>query len=256
MTESGTWVYAVTHEAGPDVLAGVPGVAAEPLRTTGTHGLTAVVGTVPLATFGEQALRRNLEDIDWLATVARAHDAVVAAVARSAPAVPFRMATVYFDDARVRSLLAESADGFHAALSRVAGRSEWGVKVTLDVRRLTEPVPAGGGRGGTGTAYLQRRRQQNQARERADQLAVEHADEIHAALATHAVDACLHRPQSPALAGQALPMILNAAYLVDNGAVGEFTAAVGREDDRRHGVGLELTGPWPAYSFASIGPRP
>ena len=57
-------------------------------------------------------------------------------------AVPFRLATVYFDDGRVRSLLRERADGLRAALACVTGRSEWGVKAYADeVRRHTFPAP-------------------------------------------------------------------------------------------------------------------
>ncbi|MFC4853025.1 GvpL/GvpF family gas vesicle protein [Actinophytocola glycyrrhizae] len=270
MPEHGTWVYVVVEGVEPNLLTGMTGVAGEPVRTTGANGLTAVVGTVPLAAFGEDALHRNLEDIDWLARVAQAHDAVVAAVARAVPAVPFRMATVYFDDDRVGSLLEDRGDGFRAALSRVDGRSEWGVKALLDVNELSEAAPAEASdrRGsGAGAAYLRRKREHHLLRERIDELAVEHADEIHATLTALAVDACLHRPQSPALSQQKspggdsrtpgiLPMILNAAYLVDNGAVEEFAHEVGRQDERRPGVELELTGPWPAYSFSSIGLEP
>lgn len=265
MPEHGTWVYAVVNGADgadgvdPNLLAGMTGVAGEPPRTTSANGLTAVVGTVPLATFGEDALRRNLEDIDWLARVAQAHDAVVATVARAVPAVPFRMATVYFDDSGVGALLDGRGDGFRATLARVAGRAEWGVKALLDVSGLSgaEPAAAGGQRGsGAGAAYLRRRREHHLVREQIDQLAVDHADAIHAALTALAVDACLHRPQSPALAQQKLPMILNAAYLVEDDAAGDFAHAVGRLAEQRTGVELELTGPWPAYSFASIGLEP
>lgn len=259
MPEHGTWVYAVAEGVAPDLLTGVRGVAGEPLRTTGAHGLTAVVGTVPLAEFGEDALRRNLEDLDWLARVAHAHDAVVATLAGVVPAVPFRMATVYFDDSRVETLLDERGDDLRAALAHVTGRSEWGVKALLDVGRRGEAVPATAGdqRGsGAGAEYLRRRREHHLARERLDQLAAEHADAIHATLTGLAVDACLHRPHSPALAQKNLPMILNAAYLVENDAIGEFADAVQDLKERRPGVELELTGPWPAYSFASIGGEP
>lgn len=259
MPEHGTWVYAVVEGVDPDLLTGMTGVAGEPVRATGASGLTAVVGTVPLASFGEDALRRNLEDIDWLARVAQAHDAVVAAVARAVPAVPFRMATVYFDDTRVESFLDGHADGFRAALSRIAGRSEWGVKALLDVSELgaEERGRPDGPRGsGAGAEYLRRRRAHHLARERADRIAAEQADEIHAALAALAADACLHRPQSQALAQQKAPMILNAAYLVDDGAAAAFADAVDRLDEGRPGVELELTGPWPAYSFATIGAGP
>ncbi|MGH3757913.1 GvpL/GvpF family gas vesicle protein [Actinophytocola sp.] len=256
MTEHGTWVYAVARGLDPGLLAELTGVADETVRPIGEGGLTAVAGSVPLATFGEAALRRNLEDLDWLAGVARAHDAVVTALARSGPAAPFRLATVYFDDARVSSLLRDQAHGLHEALDRITGRSEWGVKAVLDVSRLPEHTPAGAGPepSGAGAAYLRRKREQRTARELVERLAVEWAEEIHTALAALAVDARHHRPQSSALAGTSSPMILNAAYLVDDGAADEFARAVHGQGERREKeVTLELTGPWPAYSFASIG---
>lgn len=71
MTDTtGTWMYAVTdgtlvgHET-----EGASGVAGEQVRTVQEGGLTAVVGTVPLDDFGEAALARNLEDLDWLERV-------------------------------------------------------------------------------------------------------------------------------------------------------------------------------------------
>lgn len=256
MTEYGTWVYAVTPEAEPEPQ--LAGVAGEPVRGVTEDGLTAVVGTVPLATFGEEALRRNLESLDWLAGVARAHDAVVATVARSGPAVPFRMATVYFDDDRVRALLRDLGAEFRQTLARLTGRMEWGVKVTLDVSRVPErePVGAAGSRPDrAGAAYLRRKREQQLVRERVEQLGAKHAQEIHAALAALAVDARLNRPHNPALSGQDRPMILNGAYLVADPAAAEFVRAVADQNSSHEELELEITGPWPAYSFASLGQR-
>ena len=55
-------------------------------------GLTAIVGDVGDRDYGEAALRRHLEDLDWLARTARAHHAVLAAVAERGPVVPMRLA--------------------------------------------------------------------------------------------------------------------------------------------------------------------
>ena len=67
---------------------GLHGVSGEPVRAVTTAGLTAAVGTVGLDEYGEEGLRRNLEDLDWLAANARAHDAVIAAIARFGPSCP------------------------------------------------------------------------------------------------------------------------------------------------------------------------
>ncbi len=58
--DDGVWVYAVTGDGPfPGGISGIRGVAGEELRTVTDSGFTAVVGTVRLDTFGEEALRRT-----------------------------------------------------------------------------------------------------------------------------------------------------------------------------------------------------
>ena len=78
MSTEAVWLYAVVHGDGAeDRIARLRGVAGEPVRAVADGGLLAAVGTVALDEFGEEAVRRNLEDLDWLAAKARAHDAVI-----------------------------------------------------------------------------------------------------------------------------------------------------------------------------------
>lgn len=256
MTEDvGVWLYAVTRGVPQEKLTGLTGVAGEPLRTLEAAGLTAVVGSVSLGEFGEQPLRRNLEDLDWLDATARAHDAVVTAVVRCAPTIPLRLATVYLDDARICGLLTERRADFEAALRRVSGRTEWGVKAYGDPATLTasatETQNATGG-AGAGTAYLLRRRAELSAQEAVERRAAAHAEEIHAELLRHATAGRCHPATDPVLTGKRAWMVLNGTYLVDDDRVAEFAATVAALEDKLTGIHLELSGPWPPYSFASI----
>jgi hypothetical protein len=129
----GVWAYAIMHaDRAEERVGGLRGVAGEPVRVVSADGLAAAVGTVGLGEFGQDALRRNLEDLDWLAAKARAHDAVVSGIARFGPVIPVRMATLYLDDRRVEQLLADRHAAFDAALHRVSGREELGVKAYAD----------------------------------------------------------------------------------------------------------------------------
>jgi hypothetical protein len=47
-----------------------------------------------------------------------------------------------------------------------------------------------------------------------------------------------------------MPTLLNAAYLLDASAVVTFTAAVAGLATAHPELRVELTGPWPPYSFA------
>ena len=100
-------------------------------------------------------------------------------------------------------------------------------------------------------AYLKKRRAQMTARQDARRDGVEGAREVHAGLARHAAQARLHPPQSPQLSGERTPMLLNAAYLLDAADGVSFTAAVTGQATSHPELRIELTGPWPPYSFAA-----
>ncbi|WP_329409883.1 GvpL/GvpF family gas vesicle protein [Nocardia vinacea] len=263
MTEQvGVWLYAVTRAT--DAAAGsgsITGVAGEPVRAVVSDALAAFVGSVPLEVFGEQPLRRNLEDLDWLAATARAHDAVVSALVRRGPTVPLRLATVFLDDERVRELLDTRRADFIAALTLVTGRTEWGVKAYTDRATLTAAVAdaraasTGSGKG-TGTAYLARRRAELSAQETVERDAAERAEAVHARLVRHAAAGRRQAATDPALSGRRDWMVLNGTYLVDDDHAADFAATVNELGKELPGIRLEITGPWPPYSFAGVDQEP
>jgi hypothetical protein len=265
---TGVWVYAIAETVGPGGLAKLSGVGGGPVRPVEAAGLTAIVEDVGLDQYGESALRRNLEDLDWLGAAARAHHRVIDAAGQLGPVVPMRLATVYSDDAGVSTVLAERGADFRQALRRIGTRREWGVKAYEVPPSETGRAPGGAAAGpaaagagpaaagpaaggaGTGAAYLQRRRSELSAHQDARRAALQSAQQVHCELSRLAAENRMHAPQAPQLTGTREPMILNAAYLLDDGRGDDFAAAVSALAEQYPGVRLELTGPWPPYSFA------
>ncbi|NES16737.1 MULTISPECIES: GvpL/GvpF family gas vesicle protein [Micromonospora] len=248
-TGSAVWLHGVVA-AVTATPAGTTGIAGTPVRSVAGAGLVAVVSDVPLAEYGEEALRRNLEDLAWLERAARAHHAVVAALCGAGPVVPARLATVHRDDDRVARVLAERHDELAGTLARLTGREEWGVKgyVVPGATPRTEEPAAGGG---AGAAYLRRRKAQLTAREEGQRIAADAAAAVHAALAGYAVTARRHAPQDRRLSGAPTAMVLNGAYLIDRERLDGFAALVRELADRHPEIRLEATGPWPPYSFVA-----
>ncbi|MEV0405031.1 GvpL/GvpF family gas vesicle protein [Actinoallomurus sp. NPDC050550] len=252
MTESGTYLYAIARDTGAALPPGLTGLLGAPVRTITEAGLVAYAGTVPLEQFGEEGLKRNLEDLPWLEATARAHHQVVEAAAAVGPVAPVRLVTVYRDDEQIRRLLGERAEEFTDVLARVTGRREWGVKVYATAQRtpsgdVRTPGPSEQAGGRPGTAYLKRRRTDLHTREEAWRKAATRAERIDAALAEIAVARRYHRAQDPQLSGRDDWMVLNGAYLVDDDRGDEFAATVAalREPE----LEVQLTGPWAPYSF-------
>jgi hypothetical protein len=245
------YLYAVGGVALRSVLpGGLVGVAGAPVRVIVANGLAAVVSSVDPSQFGTEPLRRNLEDVAWLAAAARAHHAVVEAAWRGEPIAPLRLATVYVDDDKVRALLRDRGPEFRAVLDRLRGREEWAVKAYA----LPRPAAPDGADDdpdvGPGAAYLRRRRAVRDRDTRVRRAVQDAADQLHERLTAAAHDSRRYAGGDPRLAGRPPDLVLNAAYLVDGSATAAFRRTV--EGWRSPHVRAELTGPWAPYSFATL----
>jgi hypothetical protein len=247
VTEHATYLYAVAGTPDIPELPNMVGISGAPLRLIGSEPC-GVVSTVSLAEFDEQALRRNLENQQWLEKTATAHHRVVEAVNAAGPTAPVRLCTVYRDDDRVGAMLREQATVFRATLERLTGRREWGVQVFTPARAPESPQPTAST--SPGTAYLQKLRSQRDQRAERDHAMAAQAENVHATMAEFSVASRRYPPQDPRLTGNADPMILNAAYLVDVSAEAALAQHIARFE--RAGLDVRLTGPWAPYSFVEL----
>jgi len=253
-----TWVYAVVPAAPLVPLSTTAGVAGEPVRVLSHAGISAVVGSISAAQAEPAALRRELADPDWLAQAARSHHRVVTTCTRSAPTVPFRLATIYHDDQRVTGMLAARHRELVAALATVTRRAEWGVQAFAtrpDQAAGDAPEPAGDP-GRRGTAYLERRRAERAAADAWRRSAVAAAEQLHCRLGGLAAASVGPTATGRPAADHTGRQVLDAAYLVDDQRRDEFTDAVRELSQRYPALRLRLTGPWPAYSFVELAPEP
>ena len=95
-----------------------------------------------------------------------------------------------------------------------------------------------------------RRRRELVSREEAYQHAALEADRIHATLMRYAVDGKRRPPPDRSLSGKDEVTVLNGTYLVDSDAVELFRETVAALSMSTGRLSLEMTGPWPPYSFA------
>jgi hypothetical protein len=147
-------------------------------------------------------------------------------------------------------MLSDRAADFSAALERLDGRAEWGVKAVADPAALEAAAsePAAALAGGPGAAYIARKKQAAAAADAAERVVATAVRDAHERLCELASAAVLLRAQNRELSGHRGEMVFNAAYLVDEERGLAFAAAV--EELGGDGVCFELTGPWPPYNFA------
>ena len=251
MAETGRYLYAISRGFNAAQLASTTGLAGAPLDVVEHRGLLAVVSDVDLTEFGEEGLRRNLERLEWLEEVARGHDAVVRVLTDLGPTAPLRLATICLDDAGVRRRLDDWGTALELVLDRVQGRMEWSVKAFAP-SELAEKSPPAGAPDMQGAAYLQRKKAELLLRETREADAARLAQHLHAELAAAAAASRRLPAQDPRLSGHSGTMTLNGAYLVDLTNSENFKSVVRGLQVANPEARIDLSGPWPPYSFAVL----
>ncbi|HEY1523235.1 MAG TPA: GvpL/GvpF family gas vesicle protein [Solirubrobacteraceae bacterium] len=250
------WVYCVVPaERAPELAAGLSGVeSASPVVAVVEGELAALLSRVPLSQYGDEQLRRHLEDIAWLERTARAHEAVQEGAMRNGPLVPLRMCTIYRELAGVRRMLRDRAELFAENLAAVEDCAEWGVKVFVDLRRIpasspAEPEPTNS----SGADYLAGRQRERDRVSEADELCLRCAEEVHQAVSVMARQDRVNPVQRAEAHGRDAEMVLNEAYLLQDSRIEELRSTVEELAERwaPDGLLVELTGPWPPYNFVS-----
>jgi hypothetical protein len=237
------WIYGVTAAPAPTGMRGVDDRRVEPIEQ---DGLSALASRVPADAFSGAALVRRLDDLETIERMARAHEAVLDRTLAAGDVIPLRMCTLYGTADTVRGMLRSERERLLAALKRIEGAVELGVKAFA-----LPPRPDAGARPASGVEYLALRLTQRKQAADSEASVERSAAQLHARLADHADGAVLLRPQDRRLSGRDARMVLNGAYLVPRAAAADFQQLLEADDSGQ--LELELTGPWPPYHFAEVG---
>jgi hypothetical protein len=227
------------------------------LRVVSHGGLSALVEPVGGEEFSPRVLDDKLQSLEWVVAQASTHQAVLEQVMRESPVVPARLCTMFSGPSALRAQLREQERRFHALLDSLEGREEWSVKVFCHRAMLERDIATRegfndptGAPDAPGLAFLCRKRRQAELARLLDDLIDQCVDEVLDHVEDLAFTTRLRSLLSQQTTGRADAMLLNVAALLDHGA-DEAIALALDEISECHGehFSIELSGPWPAYSF-------
>ena len=136
-----------------------------------------IVGDVPEREYGEEALERGLQQLEWVAPRALAHEAVVEHFLAAPAVLPMQLFTMFTGDERAIEHVVRDRRRIAPILKRIEGQVEWGLRLTLDAEaeatagnrtsaarsRRSSPKASEGGTARettSGAAYLAHKRDQ------------------------------------------------------------------------------------------------
>lgn len=257
-SEAGWYLYAfLSHEDLPP-LAGIDGHS--PPSLIAENGIAALASSVPLAEFGEEALRRNLEDLRWLEEKVRLHESIVEAALAKGPVLPMKFGTIFLNADTIRAVIRRNARRIRDALEFLRDKVEWGVKGFADRAALRAAVLRSdaallalsreASAKPPGQAFFLKRKIEESASAKCEAREESLTREALEGIRGAGVD-LVEYPPLLADGARGERIVLNLACLVRREGVEAFLAGV-EQWNRGHGeegVRLLTSGPWPPYHF-------
>jgi len=227
-----------------------------------SNELTAVVSKVPLSIYGEQSLEERLSDAAWTAIKAMRHEQVVEHFAKRASVVPLRFGTIYLDRSGIERMLAEKQEQLTSIIQRLRNREEWGVNVFCDRNKLLDNITMISPRlremsesaksASPGQSYLMQKKIEALRADETKAEVARAADEIESRLKSESDESVRLRILKVETTEHG-ELRAKFAFLVRKERFENFRNAAEQlaHQMEASGIRIELTGPWPAYNFAS-----
>jgi len=258
------YLYCFARAGGVRSIA-APGVSDGGVATLNVDAVSAVFSIVPRDEFEGEAAARNVQDLAWVAPRAIRHEEVLEEVLQECAVLPVRFGTVFLSVQAMENTLRGHYGEVARFLADFSDKQEWCVKAFGDAAKAAEWLAANDpdlceqkkcSIESPGARYFHHKRLQAEAGRRSRQMHRTWGGQIGDELRVLAAGVRQLRLQPMGVTGRKEDMLLNTAYLLHAGSVGNFRKRVDELASAcaQRGVVVEASGPWPPYNFCpSIG---
>lgn len=227
------------------------------------RGLYAVVSKVRESEFGEENLKKNLADLEWLKAKASTHEKVIEEVMKGVCVIPFKFATLFKTESSLKAMLDQHREEFGKNIEYLTGKEEWGVKVYCDMDKFKENINISDEEvlkidkeidcASPGKAFLLKKKKEEVLKASISGRMNERIKYFFERLSQYSVQGRINRLFPKEVTERNDDMILNAAFLVDRNKVAELCKQVEffKTQYEEAGIDFDLSGSWPPYNFCS-----
>ena len=262
MTENQlVYLYCVTSEA-PKLTE--TGDSVDNLYFVCHRGLYAVASRVEESEFGEEGLKKNMADLEWIKANASTHEKIIEQVMANADVIPFKFATCFNTDDSLKAMLEEYDEEFKAILRKLENKEEWGVKIYCDTEKLKgsvindEPeilkIENEINSSPPGKAFFLEKKKAELLAQSTNAKIIEYSQESFQLVKELSFEARINKLLPKEVTEREDDMVLNSAFLVGEDEVGDFINMVDilKIHYENRGFFIDCTGPWPPYNFCGL----
>jgi len=243
---------------------GYPSILPEGLKSIEYGGFYVIMKNVSDCEFSEDNLKRNLSDIQWLEFNAREHIGVINKIMEYTTVIPFKFGTIFQSEDNLKNFIASYSDSLIENFKYIDAKEEWAVKIYCDRKILSDQIDELSEEAAAlekqimesspGKAFLLKRKKTDLVELELDRICKHFGQKYYDELKNLSISTSLNNLLPKEFTGRLDTMILNATFLVSKNQVSNFRTIVCNLGNRNKNFGfsLEITGPWPPFSFISI----
>ncbi len=221
--------------------------------------VSAICYPADLTEFNGPGADARLQDVGWVGPLALRHQQVVERVMQESPVLPCRFGTLFSSPAALLDLLGKLHSSISPFLEYIADKDEWGIKGILDTARAdawlrtSDPVLIERHKlfsDAPGRRYFQEKQLLTDVSKQTRLWTRDVTQRLQQTLSAWAI--AVHPLRLAASNGVAGEMLFNNSLLVPRNRGADLRAGVKRLNAQHaeRGVSVELSGPWPPYSFS------
>lgn len=256
--EKAIYLYCLARS---DLLQPVEGQGCDfqnPLFQKKFQEITAIMSTVSLEEFCGPSAESRMTDLAWIGPRAFRHEGVIEEVMNYSPVLPVRFGTLFSSWENLEKQLEKHYEAISTFLDQVMDKEEWAVKGFLDrikakeeffkmTLSAKEDLPFS-----PGVRYFEEKRILAQIEKDLKTWLKEICNEIVKELNGYAADFTKRKILPDAHQGNEREVIFNWAFLLPRRNTADFREKIdqmNKELSKRR-LTIEVTGPWPPYSFS------
>ena len=228
------------------------------------NGLYAIANKVEQSEFGEEGLKKNMADFQWVKAKASMHEKIIEQVMTDTDVIPFKFGTLFNTEESLKAMLEQYGQEFKALLRKLAHRQEWGLKIycnqeklktgfstdEAEVLKIGNEIKSSSG----GKSYFLKKKKDEMIEKMLSEKINECGQESFELLKELSFEARINKLLPKKVTEREDDMVLNSAFLVDRDEIDNFRNMVDTLKMHYEGKGflIDCTGPWPPYNFCEL----
>lgn len=236
----------------------------EGLKSLKFDDFFAVVKYVSAIDFSEENFQKHLSDISWVEIHVREHLEIINKIMEFCTVIPFKFGTIYNSKESLEKFIQDYSDSLKENFNQLSEKEEWAVKIYCDRNLLSKKIDELSTDAATltkqilesspGKAFLLNKKKIELIENEMDRLCNLYGQEYFEEIKNLCEATSLGNLLPKEFSGREDTMILNASFLVKAEKVIDFRNHITKmsEKVRDSGFVIEVSGPWPPFSFISI----